>query len=708
MLVYTIAENATYSVDEYDYRYAESFTDKITSVIFNCGPGEAPKTVHNQSHYYQTTVQQFHDGAIYYETRRYYNNDAPAYIPESICNIEGSTFKIGGYTRDYKLEILGFTYSLSNGQLTEYNETANDFNDGYGNFRFSVLRTLKKCNTPWETNGFTSDTTTTTYNSNCATTIEAKTSVKSSFVLENTSLKLTDLILKSQEVIYELKETTITTTTNIEANVIRGKSGTYTTFNPYLSEQPKTRETFSRSSPSVDFNLADTVISITDHNILWYKIKDDGKNVQFTNVFSSISSIGKQITISYNRKPILKEIPIGSKICIPPDPPIITTKDLISKYTDANVLYYKNINGKFNGDFNGFPINTFIYTSPILLTTSIEKTLTHTSYTFKDVPNEELEDIDIYKTVLEKVNIGQLQFDRQYLKPGKIKDQKTYISSTYGECIKDGTTIYDYLAYTSIIKEEWATFNSENGGEYIFNKKYLHGQAAPNNLSICEQVVFKDGFSYNSINAANGAFLYPNVPLAFNNIGKYFTFFNNGKTNTAISPLSLNSTFNLKNLFVLSSTQTVATNKQTDSIIAITKHEFLTKGDAPNTFLTEYSINSYKSLLINQNDYCVLSQNSTGEYVIYKINCGIYCDNGKNTDIITRIIFPGSYLVIDINGTKNSLVNEVLVTTQNKSSYYYLPWNNNVIKTNGGIISSVSKSFDLSNLFPELGSMTAN
>lgn len=709
MLTYTIVENATYSVDQYDYRYSESITTTLASFKGGGGcpnnPEKATLLIVTETFYGRTTLQQFHDGKIYYETRHFYNNNGLRYIPATICTFEGTTFQVGGYTRNYKYDIGGYLYVQSDGKLTQYSEIASPSKAIVGayNFDFSYLNTYRECNIEWEEDGFSSNTTTETYNSYCATTIETETSVKSSFIFKDSSLILTDLTLKSQRVTFELKETTITTITKIDIKIIRGYSGTYTTYDPYLSEQPKVRKTFSTSSPSVGLNLADTVISITDHNILWYKIKDDGKNVQFTNVFSSISSIGEKITLSYNRSPILKEMPIGSAIC---DSPIITEKKAISEYTDADVLVYEKINGTFNGDFNGFPINTFIATSPILLTTVKQKILTHVSYEFKNIPAEDLEDIDIYKTQLEKVNIGQLQFDRQYLKPDKIKDQKTYISSTYGECVKNNTTFSDYLKYTSIIREEWKTFNSEYGGEYIFNKMYLYGQAAPNNLSICEQVVFKDNFSYTNINAANTAFLYPNVPVAFNNIGKYFTFINKSKTNTAISPSSLNSTFNFKNLFVLSSTETVFSNKQKDTIVEITKHEFVSKGRTPTTFLTKYSINSYQSLLINQNDYCLLSQNSLGDYSIYKENCGIFCDDGKNTNIITRIIVPGSYLVIDIDGIKNSSVDKVVVTTQNTSSSYYLPWNNSVIKTSqGGIISLISKSYNLTNLFPELNTM---
>ena len=171
--------------------------------------------------------------------------------------------------------------------------------------------------------------------------------------------------------------------------------------------------------------------------------------------------------------------------------------------------------------------------------------------------------------------------------------------------------------------------------------------------------------------------------------------------------LVFNTNLNLDLRYVLisSSKTSIDNNKQKYTKIETTKHEFGLKGAKPNAYLSYVVNNSSKGLLVNPNEYCRLNSSLFGN-----MNCGIFCDDGQTQSFITRILYPGTYLAINIDGSKTSVVKEPITTNQNNNFYYYLPWNGS-IESVGGLAnllspSVTSVSHNISIFLPELGSIT--
>jgi hypothetical protein len=687
MLAYTITNGGTYSTDAYEYKYTTSITDTFTlETQVDCDNTE--EKTFTQTYYTASTLQLFHNGRELTSIFKSYKNNVPQtykyFLYDSNFNCQG----IGGYYRTTSFTLQGFTVQEANGKLTEYSE---DLGVEEGKIPKTFPQTtMIKYTKPWNDTINVPVITTQTVNKNVYNTSTTKASFKSSFIKAGDSLSLVNF--------------TKTQKTNTEA--IDSKTTEWVISN----KEEKTRlgysyekEGSSSYNPSINFNYVDTVVFINNNNILWY-ITDYGEG-EFTKKFKSTRGIGQQVTIKYNQSTELKELSIGYLPYGQFPQPVNST--IFSETANLSVISFKNQDIKLN-DLNilSFPIGT--YNSQVETLINSTSKITTKSYIIyeKTQPTEYTTN---YKTSLQLINANTLQFHRTYKAADRISTSKYFITYSFGEYttnnINGGTTIYDDISYTSLVKECYS-INTEGGGEFIFNKGYLNGQAAINNLNIVEQVSFKDKQTYTQLNAVGGpASLYQNVPLAFANFAKSFTFFDNNSTKTAYSPIEdTNLKLDLRYVLISSSKEVTSSNQEKYTKIDTTKHEFALKGETPATYLDYRLQNLNNGLLVNPNQYCNLNSN-----IFANMNCGIFCDDGNTKSSITRIIYPGTYLAINIDGIKSSVIGKAITAPQNNKFYYPLPWNGS-IQSNGTLNllspSVTSASHNISNFLPELSSMT--
>ena len=688
MLTYTITNGGTYSTDAYEYKYTTSITKTRTQdvgVTNECG-NPWPSTL-SETYYTALTIQLFHNGRELISNFISYENNNLTSYKRQVNDTAGKTKCIGGYYTTNSLTLKNYTIQEPNGKRTAYSETLVGLNGPPRAQSRTILgSTLLECTKPWDGTIAVPVTTTRTVNKNVYNTSTTKESFKSSFIKAGDSLSLINF------------ETTQTTNTNgIESK---------TTETIISNEEKKTRLGYSYGGtvpaflqiPSLAFNYADTVVFITNNDILWY-ITDYGEG-EFTKKFKSTRGIGQQVTIKHNTSKKLEELPIGLSVYGQTPPEVKSTA--FSDTTALSVISFKEQNVTFNGAATSFPIGTTVSKNDILTNSSTEFTIkSYTKYD-KTVSTELTTN---YKTILQLINGNTLQFHRTYTEKAKeLSAIKTFITSSFGEYTNSNnwgaTTIKDNIGYTSLVPNRYS-LNADGGGEFIFNKGYLNGQAAINNLSIVEQVSFKDGQTYKNINSGYSS-LYPNVPLAFATFAKSFTFKsdNNTKTATAYSPIE-DTNLKLDLRYVLISYSKESTKIET------TKHEFGLKGAKPNIYLNSIQNNISNGLLVDPNKYCKLNSG-----IFNDMNCGIFGNDGNTKSFITRILYPGTYLAINIDGSKTSVIKEVVTTNQNNKFYYYLPWNGSIESVDS--INSInllnpsvtSSSHNISNFLPELGSMT--
>jgi hypothetical protein len=686
MLAYTITNGGTYSTDAYEYKYTTSIT--VTSPGAD-GPDDCgnnfPQTI-SATLYTASTEKLFHNGRRSESVFISYKDNQPtSYKVKVVTDTDLNTACIGGYYSTNSFTLKGYTIQEPNGKRTEYTEEVDQKDEPP--YRTFPKTTITKWTKPWVDTTAVPVITTQTLNRGVYNTIATNISFESSFIKVGDSLSLVNFE-KTQKTNGNAigGKTTESIISNKKEKTTLGHSYGGTLYTPYLEIN------------SLDFNYADTVVFITNNNILWY-ITDYGEG-EFTKKFKSTRGIGKQVTIKRNMNIKLEELPIGFLPYGEITQPVKST--IAYETTNLSVISFKN--QKFTKDdiFGaGFPLATFNSETQVL-TVSTSKI---TTKSYKKYENTQpTENTTNYKTLLQLIKGNTLQFHRTYKAIDTISTSKSFVTYSFGEYTESfaggGATFKDEIGYTSLVKECYS-INTEGGGEFIFNKGYLNGQAAINNLNIVEQVSFKDGKSYNNINVPENslyaASLYKNVPLALEKFAKSFTFNsdNNTKTATAYSPIQ-DTNLKLDLRYVLISSSKEAT------IIDTTKHEFALKGETPATYLNYRINNLNKGLLINPNAYCNLNTTNI-------LNCGIFCDDGQLKSFITRIIYPGTYLAINTDGIKSSVIGKAVTTNQVNKFYYYLPWNGS-IQSNGTLNllspSVTSSSHNISNFLPELSSMT--
>lgn len=700
MLAYTITNGGTYSTDAYEYKYTTSITQTSPGAEGpdDCGNND-PQTI-SATFYTASTEKLFHNGRRLESIFISYKNNNLTSFKVKVFNSDGNSSCVGGYYRTNSFTLKKYTIQEPNGKRTEYDETVEGVNDPpRGGSRTILGSTITKWTKPWVDTTAVPVITTQTLNRGVYNTIATNISFESSFIKVGDSLSLVN---------FEKTQKT-------NGNAIGGKT------TEWIISNKKEKTTLGHSyggtlytpSPeinSLNFNYADTVVFITNNNILWY-ITDYGEG-EFTKKFKSTRGIGEQVTIKRNMNIKLEELPIGFLPYGETIQPVKSTNTF--ETTNLSVISFKN--QKFTKDdiFGaGFPLATFNSETQVL-TVSTSK-IAAKSYIKYD-NTQPTKNTTNYKTLLQLVNGNTLQFHRTYKAIDTISTSKSFVTYSFGEYTESidkgsatgGATFKDEIGYTSLVKECYS-INTEGGGEFIFNKGYLNGQAAINNLSIVEQVSFKDGKSYDNINVAENslyaASLYKNVLLALEKFAKSFTFNsdNNTKTATAYSPIQdTNLKLDLRYVLISSSKESTSSNKEKYTNIDTTKHEFALKGETPATYL-DYRINNLNNgLLINPNAYCNLNTTNI-------LNCGIFCDDGQLKSFITRIIYPGTYLAINTDGIKSSVIGKAVTTNQVNKFYYYLPWNGS-IQSNGTLNllspSVTSSSHNISNFLPELSSMT--
>lgn len=689
MLTYTITNDGTYSTDAYEYKYTTSATSSSQGNENACGG--FPNVVSVTS-YTASTKQLFHNGRALSSVIISYSDNNPTFYKYK--DFEGNC--IGGYYSTNSFLIKGSTVQESNGKRTEYSETVDGVNPPPGGGSKTILKSaLFKWDNIWTGPTYVPIISTTKVKSRTFTTSTTSIPIKSSFIKVEDSLSL--VTFQTTQITNYIGREPITETvlSQIEKETTLGFSygGTDNVGYPY--------------SPSVVLNYVNTVVFITNNNILWYKYDDDDSSASFLQKFKSTRGIGEQVTIKY-KKPKKQILPIGYSDCNQTGF-TETEKKTISKFTNIVELTDKNTDIKLNSNkSNNFPLETTIVQGTVLTTSKSPNTfLTKSSYEFKNV-TQELEKVTNYKTLLQKINANSLQFDRTYKQVDTIQDIKYFITSTFGKCVSSNTTFYNEINYISLIKEDWSISDNLNKqSEFIFNRGYSHGQAGINNLSIVEQIKFKDGKTYQNIAGNEYISLYLNVPLAFKNFGKSFTFINKSSTQSAYSPIKdTNINLDLRSVIVSSSKESVSSNKEKYTKVETTIHEFEPNGNTPNTYLNCTEVgHSTNNLLIDPNNYCKFFNILSQDFIINASNCASFCDDGQNK--ITRIIYPGNYLAINNNGIKTTSISNVIITSQDSFSYYYLPWNDKIINTkNGNLISINSISYNISNFLPEINSMT--
>lgn len=698
MLAYTITNGGTYSTDAYEYKYTTSITETFTQDVGTgpCG-NNFPKTI-SITNYTASTEQLFHDGRLLESIFISYKDNQPtSYKVKAITDTALNTACIGGYYSTNSFTLQKYTINEPNGKRTQYDETVAGVNDPpRGGSRTILGSTIIKWTKPWDGTTAVPVITTRTVNKNVYNTSTTKESFKSSFIKAGDSLSLVNF--------------TKTQKTNTEA--INSKTTEWVISN----KEEKTRlgysyekEGSSASNPSINFNYADTVVFITNNNILWY-ITDYGKG-EFTKKFKSTRGIGQQVTIKYNKSTKKEELPIGY-LSYNQSPPSPGVTELVTETTSIRINTFTTTKIKVNTSYGVFPLPT-ILADEIISSTKSSKFTTqqYTSYKDKDTPTKYT---TTYKTLLQVIKGNTLEFDRTYKDINeKISTFNSFVTYSFGEHTASdangGTTFKDEIGYTSLVKECYS-INTEGGGEFIFNKGYLNGQAAINNLSIVEQVSFKEEKTFENIGgfytgSNDYGLLYRQVDIVFASFAKSFTFIDKGSTKTAYSPIEdTNLKLDLRYVLISSSKETTSSNKEKYTKIDTTKHEFELKGKTPKTYLNYRFNNLNNGLLVNPNQYCNLNNS-----IFNNMNCGIFCDDGQIKSFITRIIYPGTYLAINTEGIKSSVIGKVVTLRQGVKSYYYLPWNGS-IQSNGTLNllspSVTSASHDISHFLPELGSMT--
>lgn len=693
MLAYTITKGGTYSTDAYEYNYTTSITDTIEGLSDEGECNNWPKTI-SRTYYTASTERLFHDGrqssSIFIS---YKDNNLSSY---KLGDAEGNC--IGGYYNIVSFTLQGSTVVMPNGKKTEYTESLGyntdvGFGNGLKNAQTFPLISNYVWDKPWFGTTKVPVITTNAVVRNRYNTTITKASFKSSFIKAGDSISLVNFETNQKTNTTPLggKSTVETVISNKEQKTLLGYS--YAGGGTVYPEQE-----------SLNFNYADTIVFITNNNILWYIT--DFKEGKFSEKFKSTRGIGQQITIKYVKPTKKVELPIGLSV-YGQDPPEVKST-AFSDTTALSVISFKEQNVTFNVNQFSFPIGTTVSKNDILINSSTKFTIKKYTKYDNAVPTELTTN---YKTILQLINGNSLQFHRTYTEKTKeLSAIKTFIKSSIGEYTESnesggGTTIKDKIGYTSLVPNRYS-LNVDGGGELIFNKDYLGGQAAINNLSIVEQVSFKDAKTYININGGYSS-LYPNVPLAFATFAKSFTFNsdNNTKTATAYSPIEdTNLKLDLRYVLISSSKESISDNGQKYTKIETTKHEFELKGAKPNTYLNYIQNNISNGLLVDPNKYCKLNSN-----IFDNMNCGIFGNDGNIESFITRILYPGTYLAINIDGSKTSVIKEVVTTNQNNKFYYYLPWNGSIELVDSINLLSPSVTFsshNISNFLPELSSMT--
>ncbi len=685
MLAYTITNGGTYSADAYEYRYTTSITDTIGGQADDdCN--QWPATI-SRTFCTKLTERSFHDGrASTYIFISYKDNNRTAY---QVKDAEDAC--IGGYYSTNSFTLRGSTVVTPNGKATFYNESLG-VKTSAGGLGVQYLNTFpiitrEVLNQPWfDTFGLPTTTTQTVVRRRYNTTI-TKASFKSSFIKVGDTITLVNF----------------ETNQKVSTTPIDGKTTVETVI---TNDKKRRRIGYSNEKGlfgnALGLNYVDTVVFITNNNILWYIT--DLKEGQFSEKFKPTRGIGKQITIKHTKPTKKERLPIGSYVYGESPPAVKSTAS--TQTTALSVISFKEQNVTFNGYATSFPIGTTVSKAEILLNSS-EKFTIKTYIKYDKTVSTEL--TTNYKTILQLINGNSLQFHRTYREKARKKELstiKTFVASTFGEYVQtnpDGgrTTFKDNKGYTSLVPNRYS-LNVDGGGELLFNKAYFGGQAAINNLSIVEQVSFKDGKTYKNINGQSSS-LYPNVPLAFATFAKSFTFnFDNStKTATAYSPIQdTNLKLDLRYVLISSSKTSISNNGQKYTKIETTKHEFGLKGAKPNTYLNFTSQNINPGLIGIPQGIFTLPVD---------VNCGIFCDDGQTENSITRILYPGTYLVINIDKSLTSVIKQPITTNQNNKSYYYLPWNGSI--ESAGSLNFISPSvifasYNISHFLPDLGSMT--
>ena len=687
MLTYTITKGGTYSTDAYEYNYTTSIICTITGEGAHAEDdcNNWPKTT-SRTYYTASTERLFHDGrkssSIFIS---YKDNDLSSY---KLGNADGDC--IGGYYNIVSFTLQGSTVIMPNGKKTEYTETlgyntAQGYANGLLNAETFPLISNYVWDQPWFGTTNVPVTTTKAVVRNRYNTTITKASFKSSFIKAGDSISLVN---------FETNQKTSTTPlggqTTVETVISNKEQKTLLGYSYAGGEGTVYPENYS-----LDFNYADTVVFITNNDILWYIT--DFKEGKFSEKFKSTRGIGQQITIKYVKPTKKVKLPIG--LSVYGQVPSGVKSSGFFDTTALSVISFKEQNITFNNNPFSFPIGTYVEEENILTNSSTKFTIKQYTKYDNTVPTKLTTNS---KTILQLINANSLQFHRTYTEKAKeLSINKTFITSSFGEYTTGDngckTTFKDNIGYTSVVPNRYS-LNVDGGGEFIFNKGYLGGQAAINNLSIVEQVSFKDAKTYTNINAGNSS-LYPNVPLAFATFAKSFTFKsdNNTKTATAYSPIE-DTNLKLDLRYVLISYSKESTKIET------TKHEFELKGAKPNTYLNYIQNNISNGLLVDPNKYCKLNSG-----IFNNMNCGIFGNDGNTESFITRILYPGTYLAINIDGSKTSVIKEVVTTNQNNKFYYYLPWNGSIESVDSINLLSpsvTSSSHNISNFLPELGSMT--
>ena len=703
MLAYTITKGGTYSTNAYEYNYTTSIICTITNEIVTGVHSEDdcnnwPKTT-SRTYYTASTERLFHDGrkssSIFIS---YKDNDLSSY--KAAGGTDGDC--IGGYYNITSFTLQGSTVIMPNGKKTAYEESLGyDTEQGFAgltNARTFPLISNYVWDQPWFGTTNVPEITTKAVVRNRYNTTITKASFKSSFIKAGDSISL---------VTFEKDQKTSTTPlggqTTVETVIINKEQKTLLGYSYAGGEGSVYPE-----NNSLDFNYADTVVFITNNDILWYIT--DFKEGNFSEKFKSTRGIGQQITIKYVKPTKKVELPIGLSVYGQTPPEVKSTP--FSDTTALSVISFKEQNITFNDNpFSfpiSFPIGTYVEEENILTNSSTKFIIKKYTKYDNTVPTELTTNS---KTILQLINANSLQFHRTYTEKAKeLSVIKTFITSSFGQYTSSDendcrTTIKDKIGYTSLVPNRYS-LNADGGGELIFNKGYLGGQAAINNLSIVEQVSFKDGQTYKNINGGYSS-LYPNVPLAFATFAKSFTFDsdNNTKTATAYSPIEdTNLKLDLRYVLISYSKESISNNGQKYTKIETTKHEFGLKGAKPNAYLNYGVNNSSKGLLVNPNEYCRLNS-----ALFNDMNCGIFGDDGNIESFITRILYPGTYLAINTDGSRTLVIKEVVTTNQNNKFYYYLPWNGSIESVDSINLLSPSVTFashNISNFLPELSSMT--
>lgn len=725
MLTYTISLGGIYSTNQHKNEYLTSFTSTFFRACGNCdGSVEGPKRT--ATHATFETYQTDHDGRELTSRQISFRDNGPSYCQFTFCPREDDKpgYSIGGYYSVNSYTLNNYTIYKSNGERTEYSESYS-VRDG----KSVSLFTSDQWDRVWTSEIFLPKIVKTKIPVKSFVTSLTSVPIFSSFVKDGESLKLVSYNVKSTKNIQ-------TQIVNIEGEAISKEKVRTTVGRSYAGTGSPFPE-----SPSLNLNFVDTVIKITNNNILWYqtRINAKGTSASLSQNFKSTHGIGKQFTVKYE-KPNGREIEIGISKCPYEKGGPIQIDSKIETIQNAKTFLqfdYLEKNIKINVG-NNFPISTEFKLSPVLTTINSNTVVTNFSYKFINVTLKKT-NVPVFENALEKIEVEGLEFERQFFKVTNTGFVKTFYDYSYGRCITSNATFFEKKAFSTLDMEIWSISRyGPRFQELHFNKDFSNGQASPNNLSIGEQVVFTDGVTYSSILDGYGgrlrrwfrANIYPQVPVPILKIQNTFTFLDKNSTKTALVLTS-----NLKKVLVSSSSSSFSKSVKVTEI-KTTAHEFSLKGKAPSTFLylTKFpdAIKEFDEFGKNENflldpnliknqpaplDGDFVGQQAFVDQQAALGNCGVFCDDGTNT--ITRVLFPGDVLAINIDGIQNSVIPKVVKTFQNKSSYAYLRWNEKIVKNtsnqsfklgqpviNPGFQSLTFNSYNFSNFFPNVRSMT--